>query len=314
MVVSTCQHESTKRHGRDRKGDPRLRCCLCGKTWTDVARPLGDMRTGVKDAATVLAMLVEGMSIRAASRITGMKANTICDLILTVGDNCERLLAEMVKGVEATDVQCDEIWSFVACKERTRVASRYTGDEGHSWTWIAIDRNSKLILAHHVGQRDSQSCEQFLHKLDRATVGRFQLSADGLGAYTLNVPFTFRNRVDFGQLVKQYGGGNTTGRYSPSRLTGAQKRPMYGNPDHDRICTSHIERLNLTLRMNVRRFTRLTNAHSKSLRHHKAMQAIFFAWYNLCRSHEAIKKTPAMAAGLVNRVWTVSQLIEVSGG
>ncbi|HMO83653.1 MAG TPA: hypothetical protein PKC18_01900 [Lacipirellulaceae bacterium] len=309
MVVSTCQHESTKKHGKDRKGNPRVRCCLCGKTWTAVDRPLGAMRTSVKEAAAVLSLLLEGMSIRAASRITGLKPNTICDLIVQVGDNCERFLAE-IKGVEAKDVQVDEIWSFVACKEKTRAASRYTGDEGNSWTWLAIERNTKLILAHHVGQRDGESCATFLGKLDRATAGRFQLSSDGLGAYTLNVPFTFRGRVDFGQIIKTYGGGSSTGRYSPAKIIGAERRAMYGEPEPDRVCTSHIERMNLTVRMQVRRFTRLTNAHSKSLTHHRAMQAIFVAWYNFCRKHETIKATPAVAARLAEKAWTMRELLE----
>ena len=311
MVVSVCQHNQTQKYGKDRKGNQRLRCTLCGQTFAEeIVRPLGSMRIELKDAATALALLLEGMSIRATERITGLNRDTLCDLILVVGENCERFLQAKVAGVQADDIQCDEIWSFVGCKERTRHAERYTGDEGHSWTWIAIERNSKLVLAHHVGQRDGASCESFLGKLDRATTGRFQISTDGLGAYTLNVPFTFRNRVDFGQLIKSFGGGSATGRYSPAKIINSQKRAMYGNPDPDKVCTSHIERLNLTLRMNVRRFTRLTNAHSKSLKHHRAMQAIFFAFYNFCRKHETIKKTPAMAAGLADKAWTIRQLIE----
>jgi IS1 family transposase/transposase-like protein len=315
VVVSTCQHDKTQKYGKDRKGNTRRRCTVCGATFTETGvRPLGSMRIDLKDACRALAMLLEGMSIRAVERISGLNRDTLCDLVLVAGDNCEALLSEAVRGVEAKDVQCDEIWSFVGCKERTRHAARYTGDEGHSWTWIAVERNTKLVLAHQVGQRDGGSCELFLNKLDRATVGRFQLSADGLGAYTLNVPFTFRDRVDFGQLIKNYGGGNTTGRYSPAKIINSQKKAMYGSPDHDRICTSHIERLNLTLRMNVRRFTRLTNAHSKSLKHHRAMQALFFAFYNFCRKHESIGQTPAMAAGLTKKAWTIRELLENAAG
>jgi IS1 family transposase/transposase-like protein len=314
MVVSVCQHESTKKHGKDRNGNPRVRCLACGKTTTVVSRPLGEMRTTVKEVAIVLALLLEGMSIRAAARITGMKRDTIGDLILTVGENCERLLAEIVKGVEAKDIQADEIWSFVGAKERTRHANNYTGEVGHSWTWIALDRDTKLVLAHQVGQRDAASCDAFLGKLARATVGRFQLSCDGLGAYTLSVPFLFRERVDFGQIIKNFKGGDKSHRYSPAQKVTTERKAMYGNPDRDRICTSHIERLNLTLRMNLRRFTRLTNAHSKSLKHHRGMQAIFFAWYNLCRKHEAIGQTPAMAAGLADRAWTIRELIERAAG
>jgi IS1 family transposase/transposase-like protein len=312
MVVSVCQHELTKKHGRDRKGHPRVRCLLCGKTVTVVNRPLGDMRTSVKDAALVLGMLLEGLSIRSVERLTGMHRDTIGELILIVGDNCERFLAAKVKGVACDDVQCDEIWSFVGCKERTRHRARYTGDEGHSWTWIAVERNTKLVLAHHVGQRDNESGDVFLRKLETATAGRFQLSTDGLGVYSLSVPFTFRGRVDFGQLVKSFSGGTQTGRYSPAKIIKAEKRARYGEPDHERICTSHVERLNLTLRMTMRRFTRLTNAYSKSLKHHRAMQAVFFTYYNFCRVHETLKQTPAMASGLADKAWTVRQLIEAA--
>ena len=313
MVISTCQHSQTKKHGRDRNGNQRLRCMVCGKTFAEpVVRPLGDMRTSVKDAATALGLLLEGMSVRAVERLTGLKRDTICELILVVGANCRRLLNEKVHDVAVADVQCDELWSFVGCKERTRVARRHTGDEGSCWTFIAIERNTKLVLAHTVGQRDNQTCWEFVGQLSAATAGRFQLSTDGLGAYTLNVPFMFQGRVDFGQLVKNYAGTQSVSRYSPAKIIGAEKRPRSGNPDPDRICTSHIERLNLTLRMNLRRFTRLTNAHSKSMRHHKAMQAIFFAWYNFARKHDAIKQTPAQAAGLADKQWTIRELIELS--
>jgi IS1 family transposase/transposase-like protein len=312
MVVSTCQHTDAKKHGKDKAGNPRMRCKACGKTWTVVDRPLGAMRTSLREAAAVLSLLLEGMSVRSAARITGLKPNTICDLILIVGANCDKLLCDKVRGVSASFVQCDEIWSFVSCKEKTRVVNRFVGDEGHSWTWIALDSDTKLVLAHHVGQRDGESCAVFLGKLDRATVGRFQLSSDGLGAYTLNVPFTFRDRVDFGQVIKNFQGGQTSGRYSPAKIISTEKRAVYGNPDQNKTSTSHIERLNLTLRMSCRRHTRLTNAHSKSLRHHRSMQAIFFCWYNFARRHETIGKTPAMAAGLTDKAWTMREVIAIA--
>ena len=278
MVIAACQHDQTKKHGTDRKGNPRVRCIVCGKTMTVANRPLGEMRTSVKEAAAVLSLLLEGMSIRSAARITGMKRDTIGDLIVTVGQNCERLFEAMIKGVEAKDIQVDEIWSFVGCKERTRKDRVYTGDEGDSWTWTAIDRDTKLLLAYQIGQRDNGSCVPFLAKIKAATTGRFQLSSDGLGTYTLNVPFMFRERVDFAQLIKSYGPTKSTGRYSPPRIIGADKKVVYGQPDPEKVCTSHVERMNLTIRMGLRRFTRLTNAHSKSLKHHAAMQAIFFCF------------------------------------
>jgi hypothetical protein len=148
-----------------------------------------------------------------------------------------------------------------------------------------------------------------LQKLADFTVGRFQLSTDGLSAYQLNVPYMLRDRVDFGVIIKQYANKQRTTRYSPATIIGTTKTVRHGNPDESRISTSHIERFNLTIRMHVRRFTRLTNAHSKSLRHHKAMQALFILWYNFGRNHETIKKTPAMASGLAEKKWSVKELV-----
>lgn len=311
MILATCQH-SPKKHGRDRKGNQRYRCRLCGETWLEQSpKPLGNMRISMKQATLVLGMLLEGMSIRSVERLTGIHRDTIDDLILVAGENCRRLLDSKVKGVAAKDVQLDEIWSFIGMKEKTRVAGAHSAEWGDSWTFIAIERDTKLVLAYAVGQRDMATCSRFLKQLDRATSGRFQLSTDGLPTYRTNVPFTFGNRVDFAMLVKNYAASQNTIRYSPARIINAEKIPQYGDPDMDRVCTSHIERLNLTLRMSSRRHTRLTNAHSKSLKHHVAMQAIFFAHYNFCRKHEALKgKTPAMASGLVYTAWTISDLLK----
>lgn len=268
------------------------------------------MRISMEKACRALEMLLEGLSIRATERITHIHRDTLGALILTVGANCQRLLDATVKDVATTDVQLDEIWSFVGCKEKTRQLRGYGPEVGDSWTFIAIDRNTKLVLAHKVGQRDSVTCCNFLHKLNRATAGRFQLSTDGLAAYTLNVPFVLGGRVDFAQLIKTYQSQQSVTRYSPATILSAEKHPVFGNPEWDRICTSHIERLNLTMRMNLRRFTRLTNGHSKSLKHHTAMQAILFAWYNFCRKHSTIKMTPCVAAGVATERWSLEQLLE----
>lgn len=312
MIVSSCQHESTKRHGRDRKGNQRYRCLSCGKTFVEeIAKPIGTMRISMKDAAQAIAMLLEGMSIRAASRLTGLDKNTLCDLVLTVGDNCQRLLDAKIKAVPVEDVQLDEIWSFVGMKEKHRITTGRSPEFGDSWTFIGIERNTKLVLSHLVGQRDHETCWKFLCNLAKATSGRFQLTTDGLNAYKLNVPYVFGMRVNFAQLIKTYASQQEVTRYSPAKITGIEKRPLLGDCDEARISTSHIERLNLTVRMSNRRFTRLTNAHSKSLKHHVAMQAIFFAWYNFCRKHETLKgKTPAMTSGLADKVWTIREMLE----
>jgi transposase-like protein/IS1 family transposase len=312
MILATCTHESVKKHGKDRKGQQRFRCRLCGETWIESRpKPLGDMRISMRQATTALGMLLEGMSIRAVERLTGLDQNTIGNLILTVGDNCQHFLDSAIRNVPTEDVQVDEIWSFIGCKEKTRIARGYSEEYGDSWTFIGIDRATKLVLAHRVGQRDNETCLAFLKQLNLATTGRFQISTDGLNTYTHNVPFVLGSRVDFAQLVKTYSSTQEETRYSPAKIESAEKKPVFGNPEWERICTSHVERFNLTVRMQVRRFTRLTNAHSKSPKHHVAMQAIFFAWYNFCRKHQALQgKTPAMAAGLASETWSLKVLLD----
>jgi transposase-like protein/IS1 family transposase len=310
MVVNTCNHESKKKHGKDRKGNQRYRCLVCGATWTERGpKPIGEMRVKVKDACKALEMLLEGMSIRSCQRITGLDRNTLCDLVLTVGQNCQRLLDATIQDVPVTDVQIDELWGFIRLKEKNRIARGYSEEFGDSWTFLAIERNNKLILAHQVGQRDETTCWALLQRLKVATSGRFQVSTDGLATYTNNVPLALGNRVDFAQLIKNYASSQSETRYSPATIISAEKKPRFGNPDASRICTSHVERANLTVRMGVRRFTRLTNAHSKSPKHHAAMMAMFVAWYNFCRKHETIKSTPAMAAGVMDKAWSIKELL-----
>lgn len=312
MIVATCEHETKVRCGKNRDGRQRFRCRVCGKYLVEEKpRPLGNMRISLKDATTALGLLLEGMSIRATERITGLHRDTIDDLILVVGENCRRLLDAKIRNVQAQQIQLDELWSFVGMKERTRVAQARSSEWGDSWTFIAIDRETKLVLTYAIGQRDMATSTRFLKQLERATSGRFQLSSDGLASYTLNVPFVFGSRVDFAQLIKTFASTQTTVRYSPAKITGCEKVPRFGSPKPEKICTSHVERFNLSMRMHLRRFTRLTNAHSKTLTHHKAMQAIFLAWYNWCRKHEALGgKTPAMASGLAESAWAIRGLIE----
>jgi IS1 family transposase/transposase-like protein len=317
MIVAVCEHGNSVRCGKDRKGNQRMKCNECGKYFlAPVAKPIGNMRIGLKQAAFALNLLLEGMSIRATERLTGLHRDTVDDLILTVGANCERLLEAKIVDVPVNQVQVDEIWEFVLCKEKVRVNRGHAPQEtGDCWTFTGIERNTKLLLAYHTGLRDSETCNAFLQKLERATSGRFQISTDGLNAYTNNVPYTFGNRVDFAQLVKTYAAQLEVTRYSPATIISAEKRPIFGEPDFDMISTSHVERMNLTIRMHSRRFTRLTNAHSKSLAHHVAMQAIFFAFYNFCRKHETLKgQTPAMASGLADKVWSMGELLTHAAG
>jgi transposase-like protein/IS1 family transposase len=312
MILAACQHDEAHKHGKDRKGNIRYKCVLCGKTFVkETVKPIGEMRIDVDRAASAIAMMLEGLSIRSIQRLTGLGRKTLCDLILVVGQNCQRLLDSKVRNVPVNDVQLDEIWGFVHCKEKTRVKKNYSTEVGDSWTFLAIERDTKLILAHQVGGRDSETCCELLHKLNAATSGRFQLTTDGLRAYTNNVPFVLGTRVDFAQLIKVYSHEQSETRYSPATIISAEKIPVFGNPDFKSISTSHIERFNLTLRMTMRRFTRLTNGHSKSQKHHRAAQAIFVAAYNFARKHETLKgNSPAMASGLANHVWSVKELLE----
>lgn len=312
MIVASCEHETTKKHGKDRKGNQRYRCLGCGQTFVEeTVKPLGSMRIGMKDATIALGMLLEGMSIRAVERLTGMHRDTIDDLILTVGANCQRLLDSKIKGIEVEDVQCDELWSFIGLKEKNRLARGYSEEFGDSWTYIAIESTTKLILAHKVGLRDQNTCWSFLLKLKSAVgQGKFQITTDGLAHYRNNIPFAFGMQVHFAQLIKTYQASQETTRYSPAKIADITKLPLFGTPDEDRISTSFIERMNLTVRMHNRRHTRLTNAHSKSLKHHVAMQAIFVSFYNFCRKHESLSgRTPAMASGLTDQIWSLQELL-----
>ena len=313
MIALTCDCTNYKKNGRDRNKNQRFKCRDCNRTWIEErVKPIGDMRISFDKAVLAINLLVEGNSIRACERIAKLHRDTICDLVLTVGGNCGRMLSRIVKDVPVSDIQCDEIWSWVGCKERTKKARGYTSDAiGDCWTFIALERKTKLVLAFHVGKRDQ--AKEFLQKLRKAVTGKFQISTDGWGGYTNNVPYVFRYDADFGQLIKTYSKEQSEIRYSPARIISAEKKPVWGSPDHDRICTSHIERLNLSLRMNMRRFTRLTNGFSKSWAHHEAMQNIFFAWYNFSRVHASLdKKTPAMESGLAESAWSIEQLLTMA--
>lgn len=313
MIAPACSHERLVKFGKDRAGKQRWKCAECGKTVTrpDHVRPLGDMRIDEAKAIQVLGMLLEGMSIRACERLTQVSRDTICDLVLQVGEQCDQYLLRTVKGVAARFIELDEIWGFVGCKAKTATAKNKGDEVGDSWTWLAIDGESKLILAHAVGKRDAHTSDTFLSRTSAATVGPCQITSDGFRTYTYGVPMHFGSRCSFAQLIKDYASTQSETRYSPATIIGIEKIPRFGEPDDDHISTSYAERLNLSVRMHVRRFTRLTNAHSKSGAHHAAMIAIFVAWYNFCRKHETLgkKTTPAMSSGLTNKMWSLQDLL-----
>jgi transposase-like protein/IS1 family transposase len=311
MNCQNCNGQ-TKKFGRDRKGNPRVRCLSCGKTQTvPYAKPLGSMYLAEDKALSCLNLLVEGMSVRAIERVTGVHRDTILDLLVTVGAKCEKLMDEKIVGLKVRDVQADEVWAFVQMKEKTKKRQELTDETiGDAYTFTAIDRDTKLILCWHIGRRTARDTGIFVEKLERATSSRFQLTTDGFGGYPDAVSYSLGTRVDYAQLVKMYAQPvEGERRYSPAECIGAKKFPVIGNPDPDRINTSHVERMNLTIRMHTRRLTRLTNAFSKKWSNLKAAMALQFAYYNFCRMHSSIRCTPAMEAGITKTVWTLKDLL-----
>jgi IS1 family transposase/transposase-like protein len=298
--------------GRDRKGYTRHRCKVCGATFGDIpARPLGCMRIDLGKATLCLNLLVEGTSIRSAERVTGVHRDTITRLLGVAGAKAEALLNRLVHKVEAKDIQADEIWAYVGMKEKTKVKAGITDPQkGDAYTFVGFERHSKVVLAWHLGRRTSEDSHKFMTKLDCATSGHFQLSTDGFEGYPDAVEARFGSGVDYAQLIKSYGNDmSDERRYSPPSIIGVEKRAISGNPDEARVCTSHVERQNLTMRMQLRRLTRLTNGFSKKWENLRSALALHFWNYNFCWMHSTIRCTPAMAAGVARRPLRVADLL-----
>jgi IS1 family transposase len=261
--------------------------------------------------AAVIAALVEGNSIRSISRMTGVDRNTISSLLLKTGDYCADLMDGSMRNLRCCYVQCDEIWCYVGKKDR-RVREGDSPELGSQWVFVAMDEETKLVPVYTVGKRTEETTWYFVHDLAERLTTRIQLSADGYIFYRRHVEDAFGSEVDFAQLIKlfgDYGQRDSEAKYSPNPIKEVISRVISGDPDEDRICTSHIERQNLTMRMQMRRFTRLTNAFSKSLRHLKAAVALHFAHYNFCRVHSSLRVTPAMAASVTNEIWPLDRLL-----
>jgi len=260
----------------------------------------------------ILAMLVEGSSMRSISRVADVSINTVSKLLVDAGNACIAIHNEMVQGVEASRVQCDEIWSFCYAKQKNVAKAKDAPDgAGDVWTWTALDADTKLIVSYLVGGRDAEYAMEFMDDLRSRLANRVQLTTDGHRAYLEAVEGAFGADVDYAQLVKIYGAAPEAfkGRYSPAECIGARKRAVEGRPDIDHVSTSHVERQNLTMRMSMRRFTRLTNAFSKKLENHIHALALYFAFYNFCRIHKSLRVTPAMAAGITDRLWTLEDIV-----
>lgn len=299
----------------------RYRCNQCKKTFSEehekaprVARPegpLGKMRISMDKAEMCLKLMLEGMSVRSIQRVTGLHQETILDLLVLAGERCEKLMTERIKGIAVKDVEADEIWGFVQCKNRHKMHKGITDPHvGDSYAFVGIERNTKLVLAWHLGQRDMTNTEAFTEKLHEATSGQFQLTTDGWKPYENAVSYSLGTRVDYAMLIKVYAMDREgEQKYSPPEVVETVTRVMIGNPDPSRICTSIVERSNLSIRTSVRRLTRLTNAFSKKWENLKAMLAIYFAYYNFCRIHSTIRCTPAMESGITKTVWTLHDLL-----
>lgn len=262
------------------------------------------------DRARVLNCLIEGNSIRATVRLTGIAKNTVTKLLVEAGRACTIFQDKIFKNLPCTNVQCDEVWAFVGSKEKNTSEEMKAKGWGDCWTWTAICRDTKLIPCWYVGARDASAAYHFMHDLAGRLANRVQLTTDGHKPYLAAVSDAFGSDIDYAQLVKIYGEGpKTEARYSPAQCMGARKAVITGNPDHAHISTSHVERSNLTIRMGNRRFTRLTNAFSKKVENHEHMLALFFCYYNFCRVHQTLRVTPAMEAGVSNHVWELSEIV-----
>lgn len=313
MIVATCQHEKVQRNGVTKAGSARYRCVLCGKSWTESTGTLAGMRIGLDKATQIIELLCEGMSVRATMRVTGTDKNTILDLLTVVGERCEKFMQESISGVFVGDVQVDEIWQFILCKNATAKREKMVGGCGDSYCFTAIDRQSKLLLTWHMGRRTELHCDQFIRKLDAATHGHFHISSDGFKSYPSTIRRHLAHRVDHGVMQKIYGRNvyEDQRRYSPAKIIGAARTPMLGTPYQNQICTSHVERMNGSIRNFVKRMGRLTYCFSKKWANHRAALGLFFMHYNYCRKHGSLKGlTPAMAHGLATEVWGVRKMLE----
>ncbi|WP_298915777.1 IS1 family transposase [uncultured Algimonas sp.] len=271
-------------------------------------------KLATSERAQILNMLCEGMAIRAVARVTGKSKNTITKLLVNAGKVCSSYQDTALRDLQTKRVEVDEIWSFVYAKNKN-VATATSAPEGAGdvWTWTAIDADSKLVMSWLVGGRDSEYALAFMDNLKGRLANRVQLTSDGHKAYLEAVEEAFGADVDYAQLIKMYGNapGEAKGRYSPAECTGIKKRRVEGDPDIEKVSTSYVERQNLTMRMHMRRFTRLTNAFSKKVANHEASIALHFMYYNFVKIHKTLKCTPAMAAGVTLNLWNMEDVVKL---
>ena len=312
MTCHNCKIEA-KKSGKDRKGNQRYRCNQCKRRFQEErAALLGNMYLPEDKMLLCLSLLLEGNSIRSIERITGVTKQTLLNLLVLAGERCDEVMKQRIKRVAVRDVEADEIWAFCKMKKMTKLYKEVTDPKvGDAYTFVGIERNTKLILAWHLGDRDTANTEAFTEKLNHATSGHFQITTDGLATYPDAISYSLGTRVDYAQLIKVYAHGDREGeqKYSPPEVVETITKPVIGWPDPSRICTSIVERSNLSMRTSIRRLTRLTNGFSKKWDNLKAALALYFAYYNFCRIHSSIRCTPAMESGLTSHVWTLRELL-----
>lgn len=271
-------------------------------------------RLSREEQSQIIAALVEGNSIRATARMAHVSKDTVLKLQVEAAYASADYQDRTFHGLSCKRVQCDEVWAFCYAKQRN-VPSEKQGKFGYGdvWTWAAIDADTKLIPSFTVGNRDAASARSLIEDLAARLKTRIQLTTDGLKVYLEAVEGAFGASIDYAMLVKTYESSQEEARYSPAVCTSCERKPLMGHPDPDHISTSFIERSNLSMRMGIRRFTRLTNAFSKKVENHAASVALYFMHYNFCRVHRTLRVTPAMEAGLTSHVWTIEEMLEKIG-
>jgi len=271
-------------------------------------------RLSIAQRATILGMLVEGNSLRSCSRMADVSLNTVTKLLVDLGAACEQFHNEHVNNVRVRRLQCDEIWSFVGSKAKNTTPEKKAEGCGDAWTWIGLDADTKLCLSYLVGGRDASWASAFMEDCASRIKGRVQVTTDGHRAYLEAVEGAFGMDCDYAMLQKIYGAPSSeeSRHYSPAKCIGCDVKVISGSPDPEHVNTSYVERFNLTMRMSMRRFTRLTNAFSKKLQNHAAMVAIHAVHYNFVRMHKTLRCSPAMAADLSKHLWSLEDVIRMA--
>jgi len=313
MTCHNCRSECRK-FGK-RQDRQRYQCQQCRKVFTDARNTtLDGMYLPIEKAEMVLKLLLEGNSVSTVERVTEVHHTTILKLLVLAGEKCERIMAEKVRNVEVRDVECDEVWSFIGKKQK-RLRPEDNQLLGDCYVFVGIERHSKLVLNIAMGKRDQSTTDAFVEGLRHVTARTpFQITTDGFAPYRSAITTTLHDRLTgFAQLIKVYRAASEgEARYSPAEVASVETVLVMGQPDPERICTSIVERSNLSLRMGLRRFTRLTNGFSKKWENHWAAVVLWYTWYNFGRVHKTLRCTPAMEARIADHVWSVRELLEAA--